>query len=89
MNFTILGGFIGFTIFVIMLESKSMGAVLYRDGRYRIGGLFKYLKAPLNQTFLWYPQCWFHNWILMIIMGSISGFVLGYGLEYGYVSGSI
>ena len=71
-----LGGLLGFTLFVALLESKHMGKILYRDNKFRINGLILYLKSPFHQKFLWYPQLWKHNWIIMTSLGSVIGYTL-------------
>jgi hypothetical protein len=73
---TFLGGLIGFTIFVVLLESKQMGKILFRNDKFRINGLILYLKSPFHQKFLWYPQLWKHNWIMMSSFGALNGYIL-------------
>jgi hypothetical protein len=73
---TFLGGLIGFTIFVGLLESKKMGKILYRNDKFRINGLILYLKSPFHQKFLWYPQLWKHNWVMMTGCGTLIGYIL-------------
>lgn len=70
-----LGGLLGFCLFVALLESKKMGKILYRNDKFRFNGLLLYLKSPFYQKFLWYPQLWRHNWVIMTGLGSVIGYV--------------
>ena len=75
----LIGGFSGFIAFIALLESKGLGSILYRNGRFTLGGLLLYLKSPFFQLYLWYPKLWIHNWILMTIIGYIMGYTVSYG----------
>ena len=73
-HFALLGGLIGFSIFIIGLESKGMGNVIIRNGKFSFGGIIKYIKSPFHQNFLWiHPKLWIHNWIIMTGLGIACG----------------
>jgi hypothetical protein len=68
-----LGAVIGFITFVGLLEFGGMGHILWRDGEFSPKSLWKYIKSPFFQEFLWYPKLWRHNWILMTGLGGGLG----------------
>lgn len=72
--FPLIGGLVGFSIFIIGLESKGMGNVIIRNGKFSLGGIIKYIKSPFHQNFLWlYPKLWRHNWVIMTGLGVACG----------------
>ena len=73
----ITGGLTGFLIFVMLLESKCMKNVLYREGVFVPKNLVKYVRSPFNSTALWHPALWKHNWIIMTASGGIIGTIIG------------
>ena len=74
-SYSAIGSIIGFLLFIVLLESDGMGCILYRtNSKFRFNGLLKYIKSPFNQRFLWYPELWKHNWIVMSICGGLTGF---------------
>ena len=77
-----IGAIFGFIIFVGLLESNGMGKILIRDGQFTPGSLLKYLKSPFHQRFLWYPQMWRHNWILMTGGGALVGALLKHFTDF-------
>lgn len=62
---TILGGVFGFCRFLIFLESKTMGNIIFRGGEFTPVNILSYVTNPLTNTFLWYPSLWCANWIIM------------------------
>lgn len=74
-----VGAVIGFVLFVALLETGGMGKIIWRDGQFTPNGVWKYVKSPFFQPFLWNPKLWRHNWIVMTGFGSVIG-GLGYYL---------
>lgn len=74
------GSVIGFMFFIQFLESKSMGNVLYRGGRWCPRNLLLFIINPFTKSYLWYPGLWRANWIISTSVGAgcalvISGFM--------------
>lgn len=66
----VVGGVVGFTLFLIHLESDEMGNIIYRvdsDGntRFNRSGIIEYIKSPFKSKILWNPQLLYANWIVM------------------------
>jgi hypothetical protein len=76
-SYFFLGSVCGFGLFVSLLESKGMGSILFREGVFTPHNLIKYVKSPFNSVFLWYPQLWRHNWVIMAITGGFIGYYAG------------
>ncbi len=73
-----IGAFVGFLIFVGLLEGNGMGKILWREGEFSPRGLLKYMKSPFVQKYLWYPSLWRHNWIIMTFTGGLIGGLLSH-----------
>jgi len=71
----IIGGCIGFIIFLFELESPSMGGIIFRlnsDGirQFSPESIFEILKAPLKFKEFWiYKDLLLVNWIFLTIVG--------------------
>lgn len=70
----ITGSLIGFVLFLFFLESKGMGNIILRNGKFVPWNVIQYMKNPFIRSHLWYPQMWRANWLIMIISGA--------GVEY-------
>lgn len=71
-----IGGLIGFITFVRLLESGNMGKIIWREGQFTPNGVWKYIKSPFFQHYLWHWKLWQHNWIIMTTSGVIMGSIL-------------
>jgi hypothetical protein len=78
----VIGGIIGFTIFLFELESPSMGGIIFRmnsDGVkvFSPDSLFEIMKAPFKFIHFWTTldllRC---NWIFLIMIGIMSGIIV-------------
>jgi hypothetical protein len=77
----IIGGIIGYTKFLTYLESKKMGNIIFRDGKFTPYNVARYMIHPLKSWHLWHPSLWRANWICMTSLGISVGFIVGYSLE--------
>lgn len=65
----ITGGILGFIMFLLFLESKGMGNVIIRGGKFVPWNVIHYIKNPFIRRFLWYPRMWCGNWLIMVGCG--------------------
>jgi len=61
-----VGGLLGFIIFIYDLESKGMGNIVIRNGKFSPASIWQYIKSPFNQSYLWQPKLLRHNWIVIV-----------------------
>ncbi len=76
--FGIIGGCIGFGLWVALLESEQMSGIIFRcdDTGAKIftpQNILLYMVAPFHHLFFWYPPFLQHNWIIMTILGITGG----------------
>lgn len=69
----IAGGIAGFGLFVAGLESKGMGNIIIRNGRFSLENVWEYIKSPFHQSHLWNPELLQHNWVVMTSCGAALG----------------
>jgi hypothetical protein len=73
----LIGGLIGFTVFVFELESDDMGGIIFRtnsDGKkvFSPDSILEIMKAPFKFTQFWINKDLLKvNWIFMSILGMI------------------
>ena len=80
-SFQLIGGFIGFLIWFVMLESKSMGNIIFRKnstGGYSFTpqNISRFLYAPFLYNYFWSFSFLLHNWIIMTSLGIFIGYFL-------------
>jgi hypothetical protein len=81
MNLKLIGGIIGFVLFIKNLEGDDMGNILFRlnsDNKpeFRLDNLVSYMGNVFHKWFLWHPELWNCNWLVMAGTGAFAGFVL-------------
>ena len=69
----IIGGLLGFIYFIIYLESRKMGGIWYRNGKFTPYNVIMYMKSPFYNYFLWHPILLRANWIFMTSLGIVTG----------------
>ncbi len=78
----ILGGIVGFIIFLFELESPSMGNILFRlnsDGVKEISydSLLQMLYAPFRYSYFWTNKHFYSiNWIITSFIGGLIGYII-------------
>ena len=73
-----IGCIVGFSLFLLSLESKGMGNIIIRNGQFTPSNILHFMKSPLHQYYLWMPQLWSSNWIMMTTLGGIAGYYAKY-----------
>ena len=73
----IISGLFGYCYFLYNLESKGMGNIIIRCGKFTPSNILSYMKSPFYQWFLWHPNLWSSNWIITTFI-SIG---IGYGVS--------
>jgi hypothetical protein len=67
------GGLVGFGLFVLSLEGPGMGNILYRNGQWYPSNIVNFLVSPFYQSWLWRPELWTSNWLIMTSVGALLG----------------
>lgn len=76
MKYCIIGGIVGFSLFVIGLESDKMGNIIFRNGYFRPSAIWQFVKHPFQSDFLWNNDLLEHNWIFMTGIGMLVGSIV-------------
>ncbi len=72
---TIIGGVIGYILFIIYLESPGMKNIIFRNGKIVPSNIIHFMKNPFKRYFLWYPSLWCANWLIMTSVGMGIGYL--------------
>lgn len=70
------GASYGFLLFLLNLESKGMGNVIIRNGRFTPMNVLRFIKSPFFQRWLWKPSLWKYNWILITTFSSFVSYII-------------
>ncbi len=78
----IIGSIIGFVVFLVELESPSMGHILFRLNdkgikEFSFGSLVEMLRAPFIHTYFWTNTSLYSvNWIITSLVGGIIFYII-------------
>jgi hypothetical protein len=75
----VIGGALGGLLWLALLESPSMGGVIFRKDEngndvFTPENIVKYIEAPFVHDFFWTQVDFYqHNWIIMCGLGALFG----------------
>jgi hypothetical protein len=72
-NPIIIGGCIGFGLFLVSLETCGMENIIWRNGKFTPKNIIHYMKSPFKEKFLWSSNLWASNWIITTGVGALAG----------------
>ena len=84
MSYIIIGGIIGFSIFLLNLESPDLGNILFRidssgNKTLSIESVVNIMKAPLIYKQFWFNKNFLNiNWIICVSCGMLCGYLYKY-----------
>jgi len=68
----IIGGLLGYILFLLFLESKGMGNIIFRNNKFVPWNIIHYMINPFIRSYLWYPLMWRANWLIMVLCGIVA-----------------
>lgn len=77
----IIGGIIGYTVFLLNLESPDLGNILFRidssgNKTLSIESVLNMMKAPFVYKQFWFNKKFLNiNWIICVSFGILSGYL--------------